>query len=82
MMVPDKRGFGHYTGQDVGGHCTLYYHVNTNHGFVTGQNSWWDEENQRWWGVNGRFRTGFDDLGKLLQDQGEACAARQVGQGL
>lgn len=72
MMDTDARGFVHASGYDVGGHAVLLIGVNRDKGLVRGFNSWGLD-----WGRVGRFSLSFDDLAKLLADDGEACAAIQ-----
>lgn len=82
MMDTDSSGFVHYTGQIEGGHCIATVEwddrVPYRGGYVRAA-----KFQQHWrlpWGLNG---TGFgyiteDDLAKLLQDDGECCAATEI----
>lgn len=56
------------TGAKVGGHCILARAVNVQQRFVVLHNSWGSD-----WGRNGDARIGFDDLDRLLHEDGEAC---------
>ena len=68
MYRPDKRGFVKPTGNLVGGHAILARAINVKKGYVTLRNSW-----GKGWGKNGDCYVTFEDLDKLLQQNGEAC---------
>lgn len=68
MWDTDAAGYVHATGRVVGGHAILAHGVNLPGRYFTLRNSW-----GRGWGVNGGCRISFDDLGRLLADDGEAC---------
>jgi hypothetical protein len=68
MMDTDANGFIHATGDLMGGHAILVRGVNLKGNYVTLANSW-----SASWGVGGDCKLSFDDLGKLLQDDGEFC---------
>lgn len=55
-------------GSVVGGHCILARAVNVKKRLITLRNSWGVD-----WGVNGDAQIGFDDLARLLKENGEAC---------
>ena len=68
MINTDKDGFIHATGRNMGGHAVLVRAINVNKGYVTIRNSW-----GRQWGVDGDCYMKFDDLEKILHDNGEAA---------
>lgn len=68
MWDVDERGFIHATGAVVGGHAILARGVNVRNKTVTLRNSWGPN-----WGRNGDALISWDDLGKLLADDGECC---------
>jgi hypothetical protein len=68
MWDTDGDGYVHATGDVVGGHCVFLRGISTLHRAVLVQNSWGIE-----WGINGCALLSWDDLGVLLDDQGEAC---------
>lgn len=72
MMDTDADGFIHATGSVEGGHCVCATRVSVRQKWVSGPNSWGGD-----WGVGGFWRISFDDLAKLLQDEGEACIPSQ-----
>lgn len=67
MMNTDSSGFVHPTGSKVGGHEVEINGVNVKGRYVIGTNSW-----GAGWGVKGRFKLSWDDLGTLLDDDGDA----------
>lgn len=68
MFDTDHDGYIHPTGSVMGGHAILAHRVNVPGRFVQLHNSWGSG-----WGVQGRARISFDDLERLLADDGEAC---------
>lgn len=73
MFRPDRNGFVHYAGRVEGGHCiktTGWSDARGPRGAVRIQNSWGSA-----WGQGGRAWIAFDDLDRLIRDDGEACAA-------
>lgn len=68
MMQPDSNGWIHYTGDDVGGHCTLWRAVNVTHHGLLVHNSWGSG-----WGQNGTAHMSWDDFGLAMENQGEVC---------
>lgn len=80
MMNTDTQGFVSATGSVVGGHCyaSCGWNDRVKHNGRTVpalrcQNSWGAE-----WGQAGFFWIEQDDLVKLMQDSGEACAAVEL----
>lgn len=68
MSAPDADGYIRPTGSVAGGHAILAYSVSETGHFVRLHNSWGAS-----WGQNGACRISFDDLDRLLHEQGEAC---------
>lgn len=68
MYEPDSKGFIHPTGQLVGGHAIIGRAVDIENKFVTLHNSWGQD-----WGINGDCYISFEDLEKLLKEDGEAA---------
>lgn len=80
MMRPDSEGFIRYKGTIEGGHCVVSTgwsdHVKHNGKTVQAvriQNSW-----GKGWGQKGRCWIEIEDLDRLVQDQGEACAPTEL----
>lgn len=69
MEETDSKGFIHATGQVLGGHCIVCFGVNHKEKFFRLQNSWGPG-----WGMGGgNCLVSFDDMAKLLAEDGEAC---------
>jgi len=68
MFDTDSAGFIHVTGQVAGGHCVCIPGVNVGKKYFRGHNNWGKS-----WGVGGDFFISFDDMERLLHEQGEAC---------
>jgi len=66
MFEPDSKGFVHPTGNVAGGHEYCLLGLNVRDEYVTAINNW-----SVTWGLRGRFRIRFADLGTLLQAQGD-----------
>jgi hypothetical protein len=64
----DARGYIHATGEQSGGHAILARGVNITSRSVLLHNSW-----GQGWGRKGCARISFDDLDRLLREDGEAC---------
>jgi hypothetical protein len=73
MFFPDSKGFVHATGSKEGGHAYVMNGVNLDRGVARIKNSW-----GRDWGRNGHAWIKLDDLGKLIEDWGEACLAEEL----
>lgn len=74
MMHTDAKGYLHPTGSLVGGHAILANRVSIKERFFGLANTW----GQGWgvkdtWGLGGSCRISFDDMGLLLDMNGEAC---------
>lgn len=67
MWETDADGFVHATGADEGGHEVELIGINVLGKYVIGMNSWGSG-----WGVNGRFKLSWEDLGIVLNDHGDA----------
>lgn len=74
MMNTGLKGYVKPTGGVVGGHAILCNRVNLAERFFGLANSW----GQGWgvkdaWGLGGSCRISFDDMARLLSENGEAC---------
>jgi Papain family cysteine protease len=70
MFDPDSKNYVRIGGGIAGGHCVKVDGVNTDYKFVRIKNSWGQE-----WGRGGFARITFDDMERLLGEDGEACMA-------
>jgi hypothetical protein len=68
MEETDDNGFIHVAGQVLGGHAICCYGVNQKGRYFLLQNSWGPN-----WGVLGVCKISFDDMNRLLREDGEAC---------
>jgi len=68
MYNTDTKGFIHATGKVVGGHCILCKGVNIKGKYFVLHNSWGKD-----WGVGGDCKISFDDMEKLLYEEGESA---------
>lgn len=66
MFTPDEQAVIRPTGSVAGGHCILAIGLDTTAKTVTLKNSWGSN-----WGINGCCYIGWDDLSKLLSENGE-----------
>lgn len=69
MMEPDDKGFIRPTGRIVGGHAICCRGVNVTKRYVRYRNSW----GKSWGPLEGDCLLSFDDLDRLLREQGECC---------
>jgi hypothetical protein len=67
MFHPDTDGFIHATGELAGGHAILCHGFNVKGNYFKLHNSWGPA-----WGDNGECKISYDDMKKLLKEQGEA----------
>lgn len=68
MFTPDNKGFVRPTGSIAGGHCILCRGVSVRYKRFLLHNSWGAD-----WGRNGTCFVSFEDMDRLLHEQGEAC---------
>jgi hypothetical protein len=68
MFDTDGEGWVKPEGGQAGGHAILCYKVNVKQKFFCLWNSWGES-----WGSNGTCKVSFDDMARLLDEQGEAC---------
>lgn len=73
MFEPDSDGLIHPAGLKVGGHSVLVSGIDFDEKQVIITNSW-----GAGWGTDGQARMQFNDLGKLLDDNGEAVVISKV----
>lgn len=73
MFFPNADGLIHATGNMMGGHAYLLDGINTKKKLIRIKNSWGKE-----WSKNGFAYISFDDIEKLILNQGEACLAVEV----
>jgi hypothetical protein len=71
MWDTDAEGYLHATGNNEGGHEVELIGINVPGKYVVGMNSWGTS-----WGVNGRFKLSWDDLGVLLADGGDSVVIK------
>jgi hypothetical protein len=69
MFTPDPDGTLHVDGSVAGGHAILAYGVNVRQRTVKLWNSWGPD----WGPLGAAALIGFDDLARLLREDGEAC---------
>jgi hypothetical protein len=68
MSDTDKDGIVTATGDLLGGHCILCNGISLKKGLYRLHNSW-----GKVWGINGDCFVSFEDMKKLLNQDGEAC---------
>ena len=68
MFEPDEKGRLHVDGYVAGGHAILCHGVNLKGRYFKLHNSWGKD-----WGINGECTISFEDMDRLLREQGEAC---------
>jgi len=73
MFYPNKKGIINATGDKLGGHAYLLDGVNVKKKLIRIKNSWGRE-----WGKKGFAYISFDDMSKLIKDDGEVCLANEI----
>lgn len=73
MFSPDRDGVVRISGSLAGGHAYVINGANTKTGVARGKNSW-----GRDWGRRGLFYIPFEDLERLIKENGEACLAVEI----
>lgn len=73
MFYPNTSGIVEVRGSVEGGHAYAITGVNTRTGLARCKQTW-----GRGWGKLGRFWIKFDDLARLIDEDGEACIATEV----
>lgn len=73
MSVPDERGVIVPAGRLEGGHAYVINGVSLEREEFRAKNSW-----SRGWGRRGHCAIRFSDMARLLQEDGEACLAREL----
>jgi len=73
MLFPNKDGLITATGSKLGGHAYLLDGVNVDKKLLRIKNSW-----SREWGKKGFAYISFDDMDKLIKDNGEVCLATEI----
>lgn len=68
MYDTDSNGFIHASGSLAGGHAILCIGYNVKGNYFKLQNSWGPS-----WGLNGTCKISYEDMNRLLKEQGEAC---------
>jgi len=68
MYDIDSKGFIRVEGDLLGGHAIVCNGVSIKGQYFTLHNSWGID-----WGINGECKISFDDMRRLLAEQGEAC---------
>lgn len=70
MEEPNSEGRVNLSGSNEGGHCWEANGINLTRRLIRCKNSW-----GRKWGRSGRFWISFDDMERLIHEQGEVCLA-------
>lgn len=73
MYTPDRTGKMHVTGEFDGGHAYLISGIDTDTRQFRIKNSW-----GRSWGDGGNARIDFDDMERLMNEDGEVCIATET----
>lgn len=73
MFFPDKNGIIKASGDFMGGHAYLLDGINVNKKMFRIKNSWGKS-----WGKKGFAYISFDDMEKLILDNGEVCLAVEI----
>jgi len=73
MFHPDSNGVIKTSGSKIGGHAYLLDGINVEKRLFRIKNSW-----GRNWGKRGFAYISFDDMNKLITDQGEVCLSTEI----
>lgn len=73
MLTPDRRGWIRVAGPLVGGHAIVVNGVNTKSATLRLKNSW-----SQLWGKRGHCYLSFDDMDRLIREDGEVVLAREM----
>lgn len=73
MFFPNEKGIIKASGEIMGGHAYLLDGVNVNKQLFRIKNSW-----GRQWGYKGFAYISFNDMEKLILDDGEVCLAQEI----
>jgi len=73
-MFEPNQGIIDISGTVAGGHAYLLNGVNRNKGMIRLKNSW-----GRDWGSRGHAYISFEDMDRLIKEDGEACLALEIG---
>lgn len=74
MFSPDKSGNIRVTGRFVGGHAYVINGVDLNKKVFRIKNSWGKS-----WGLGGHAYISFNDMTRLIRENGEICLATEIG---
>jgi C1A family cysteine protease len=74
MFYPNKNGLIKISGQMVGGHAYLINGVDTKTKQFRIKNSWGKS-----WGKGGHAFISFNDMSRLIKENGEICLAIELG---
>lgn len=68
MFQTSRSGYISVSGRKAGGHAILCHGFNVKGGYFKLHNSWGKS-----WGINGECKITYEDMDRLLREQGEAC---------
>jgi len=73
MFYPDRNGLIKVKGGLAGGHAYVVNGVDTKNKLFRIKNSWGKS-----WGIQGRAFISFNDMARLIREQGEICLATEL----